>query len=230
MTAVQISDNVARVRERIAQAASRAGRDAGLITLVAVTKRVEPGRIAEAQRAGITDFGESYVQEALRKMDLPAVAGSPSRWHFIGHLQTNKVRDIAGRFVLIESVDSERLAREIGRQSELLNRVTPVLAEVKLDAAATKFGVSPGDVLRFAEALCGITGIELRGLMGMAPYSENAEYSRPAFRALRAVFDTLPTSARRVLSMGMSRDFEVGVEEGATIVRVGTAIFGERTG
>lgn len=220
-----IADNVAHVQERIAQAAERAGRDPAGITLVAVSKMVEPARIREAVEAGIRDLGENYYQEAREKMTL---LGPDIRWHFIGHLQTNKAKHVVGRFALVHSVDSEVLARELGRRAQAAGIVQPVLIEVKLDPATTKFGVEPDAAWSLVERVAQTSGLQLCGLMGMAPWGEKAEAARPHFARLRGLFERLPAECRQTLSMGMTADFEVAIEEGATLVRIGTAIFGRR--
>jgi hypothetical protein len=181
-----------------------------------------------AYRAGVQDFGENYVQEALTKVGDPELSDPALRWHFIGHLQRNKVREIIGRFALIHSVDSLALATEIGRRAEQIGAKAALLLEVKLDQATTKFGILPEQTLATAQAVLDIPGVRLCGLMGMAPFGSNPEAARPAFRTLRTLFDQLPPEAHQVLSMGMSSDFEVAIEEGATMVRIGTALFGNR--
>jgi len=220
-----IAENITRVRERIAEAAARAGRDPAEITLVAVSKTVEPARIREAVEAGILDLGENYYQEVREKMPL---FGPDVRWHFIGHLQTNKARYVAGRFALVHSVDSEALARELGKRALAANTEQPVLIEVKLDPAATKFGVEPDAVPELAAYVAQTPGLQLCGLMGMAPFVDDPEETRPCFAPLRGLFEQLPAEYRQTLSMGMTADFEVAIEEGATLVRIGTAIFGKR--
>lgn len=220
-----IAENIARVRERIAQAAVRAGRKPEEITLVAVTKTVEPARIQAALEAGVRDFGENYYQEAREKLGL---FGPEVRWHFIGHLQTNKARYVAGRFSLVHSLDSEELARELGRRASAIAVTQPVLIEVKLDPSATKFGVDPAVTLDLAARVAAIPGLRFCGLMGMAPILYAPQETRPYFAQLRTLFDRLPPEHRQVLSMGMTADFEVAIEEGATMVRIGTAIFGKR--
>ena len=228
MDADEIAQNVTAIRSRIAQACARSGRDPSLITLVAVTKTVDLPRLRTAYRGGLRDFGENYVQEALTKVGDPDLSDSAIRWHFIGHLQRNKVRDIVGRFALIHSVDSLALALEIGRRAELSGKTVEILLEVKLDPITTKFGIAPEQTLATAQAVLNIPGVRLRGLMGMAPFGAIPEAARPAFRTLRTLFDQLPPEACQVLSMGMSSDFEVAIEEGATMVRIGTALFGRR--
>ena len=228
MDADEIAQNVTAIRSRIAQACARSGRDPSLITLVAVTKTVDLPRLRTAYRGGLRDFGENYVQEALTKVGDPELPDASVHWHFIGHLQRNKVREIIGRFALIQSVDSLALATEIGRRSEAAGRTSDLLLEVKLDATAAKFGLPPEQTLTTAQAVLDIPGVRVRGLMGMAPFGSDPEIARPAFRTLRNLFDQLPAEARQVLSMGMSSDFEVAIEEGATMIRIGTALFGKR--
>lgn len=223
-----LAQNVAAVRTRIAQACERSGRASSSVTLVAVTKTVDLPRIRAVHQAGVRDFGENYVQEALTKVGDPELSGADVRWHFIGHLQRNKVREIVGRFTLIHSVDSLALATEIGRRSQQIGTTAELLLEVKLDTAAAKFGILPEQTLTMAQAVLDIPGVRLCGLMGMAPFGTDPEVARPAFRTLRTLFNQLPTEARQVLSMGMSSDFEVAIEEGATLVRIGTALFGKR--
>ena len=223
-----LTRNVGAIRTRIAQACARSGRASSSVTLIAVTKTVELPRIHTVHQAGVSDFAENYVQEALTKVGDPGLLSAGVRWHFIGHLQRNKVREILTRFTLIHSVDSLALATEIGRRAQAISRATEILLEVKLDAAATKFGILPEQTLATAQAVLDIPGVRLCGLMGMAPFGSHPEEARPAFRILRTLFDKLPTEAQQVLSMGMSSDFEVAIEEGATMVRIGTALFGKR--
>jgi PLP dependent protein len=220
-----IAENIARVRDRIVRAAEKSGRDPSGITLVAVTKTVNVERIGEAVQAGVTDLGENYYQEARDKLPL---FGPEVRWHFIGHLQTNKAKYVAGRFPLVQSVDSEALAQELGRRAVQAGGVQDVLIEVKLDPVTTKFGVEPERALDLAARVAEIPGVGLKGLMGMAPFSENPDSARPFFRTLHGLFAGLPATQRQVLSMGMTGDFETAIEEGATLVRIGTAIFGSR--
>lgn len=226
--APNVAPNVARVRAQIARAAERAGRNPADITLVAVTKTVPPVRIAEAYAAGIRDFGENYVQEALPKIAAPELALPGLRWHFIGHLQSNKARFVAGQFVLIQSVDSQSLAEELSRRAAKINRTVDILLEVKIDPAETKHGLPIDRLQATAGQISTIAGARLRGLMGVPPYGVDPETVRPYFRRLRTLFETLPPEARSTLSMGMTHDFEVAIEEGATLVRLGTALFGRR--
>jgi pyridoxal phosphate enzyme (YggS family) len=220
-----IADNIARVRERIARAAERAGRDPAAITLVAVSKTVPPERVREAVAAGIRDLGENYYQEARDKLPL---FGPEVRWHFIGHLQTNKAKYIAGRFALVHSIDSDELARELGKRALAAGGEQPVLVEVKLDPEAAKFGVEPDAAPDLVSRVAEIPGLRLQGLMGMAPFVDDPDRTRPYFAQLRGLFELLPIEHRQILSMGMTSDFEIAIEEGATMVRIGTAIFGQR--
>ncbi len=221
-----IAENIESVRQRIASAAARAGRCPEEITLIGVTKTVDVGRMREACACGISDFGENYVQEVRGKLEqFPESV----HWHFIGHLQTNKARYVAGRFAMVHSVDSFELAVELGTRAARMDTIQPILIEVKLDLADTKFGVTIDQCLSFAERVAAIEGVDLQGFMGMAPYGTAPELARPYFRALRERFEGLPSPHHRGLSMGMTGDFEVAIEEGATHVRIGTAIFGSRS-
>jgi len=227
----EIVQRVEIVRERIEKAALRAGRRAQEINLIAVTKMVEPERILTAIKAGITDFGENRVQEAAVK--IPALPQSV-RWHFVGHLQSNKARKAVTLFDCIHSVDSPKLAERLDRISSEVGKETPVLIQVDLGGEPTKYGVGPEELMETAEQMAGLKRIQVIGLMAIPPYRENPEDVRPFFRQLAALLRELnerkifPTELIH-LSMGMSHDFEVAIEEGATMIRVGTAIFGERS-
>lgn len=223
-----IADRLAQVRNRIARAVARAGRDADEITLVAVTKRVTVARIVEAYAAGARDFGESYVQEAIDKLEDIRLSATGVRWHFIGHLQSNKVRDVVGRFSLIHSVDTITLATTISRRAHSVGATADILLEVLLDPSGSKFGFAPDAVLGAASKVAALPGVRLLGLMGMAPYGDVPEEARSYFRMLGSLYSMLPAEHRKILSMGMSGDYEIAIEEGATMVRIGTAIFGER--
>jgi pyridoxal phosphate enzyme (YggS family) len=224
-----IADNITEVHARIAQAAERAGRAPSSVRLVAVTKTVDTARVRAALEAGITDFGENYVQEARVKIpEVNAGQAMPPTWHLIGHLQSNKAKYSVELFSLIHSVENLALAEEIGRQASKRAKIQEILIEVNLTGSDARTGVSPDNALRLAEQVKAVPGIKLRGLMGMAPYSENAEETRPHFRTLRTLWGRLPEENRHELSMGMSNDFEIAVEEGATLVRIGTALFGAR--
>ncbi len=228
MTDYELRRNITDVRDRIVRACQKAGRDETDVTLVAVSKKVSESRIAAAIDEGIQHFGESYVQEASEKIACPALQNRGVEWHFIGHLQRNKVREITGKFELIHSVDSIALAEEISRRSTLNGMVTPILLEIRLDMTAPKYGFLLEDLDSALAIVQAYPGVLVRGLMGIPPYSDIAEDSRPPFQKLKSLFDKLPAINRTVLSMGMSGDFEIAIEEGATHVRVGTAIFGQR--
>jgi pyridoxal phosphate enzyme (YggS family) len=217
-----IRANVERVRERIARAAERAGRRPDDVLLVAVSKTVEAERVRAAVAAGITALGENRVQEARAKI---AEIGRPVAWHLIGHLQTNKARDAVELFDVIHSVDRIELARELDRRAHARDRVVKVLLQVNAGGEATKGGVAPEAVAETLEALVPLRNLAVRGLMTIPPEVERAEEARGWFQALRKLAER---HALPELSMGMSGDFEVAVEEGATMVRVGTAIFGPR--
>ncbi len=217
------AENLARVQERMAGAAARVGRAASDITLVAVTKKQSVETIAQALAAGVTNLGENYVQEAGDKQ---AVLGrNAAQWHLIGHLQGNKARAAAGMFDLIQGVDSVSLACALGRRARALGKTQAVLLQVHLGTEATKSGFAPEEALDAAAEAAQVPGIAVQGLMGIAPAGEDA---RPFFRQLRRLFDGLPPAHRQTLSMGMTGDFEDALAEGATMIRVGTALFGPR--
>lgn len=224
----QIAEKLAQVRRRVALAAARAGRDPAAVRLVAVSKTHPADSVAEAAADAQTIFGESRVQEAREK--IPSCPPG-LEWHFIGHLQKNKVRQALPLFHLFHSVDTEALARTMDRVSAETGTETAVLLEVNVSGEATKHGFTPDALRTLFPALAALARLRLRGLMTMAPYSENPESARPFFRALRELRDELSAAhglPLPELSMGMSGDFEQAVEEGATLVRVGTFIFGER--
>jgi pyridoxal phosphate enzyme (YggS family) len=247
----KMTENLASVRERIELAASRAGRRAEEITLIAVSKTHSARKVQELYEAGVRHFGENRVQE--RESKLPHVAGLDAKWHMIGHVQKNKAARAAGLFDSIDSVDSAALAEKLDRAREEFNpestensktstesvhfasgNLLRVLIEVKLDPEPAKSGVKSDDAPRLLEALMRMPHLDLRGLMGVPPYFDNPEEARPHFRRLRELRDAIRTQMGAellpVLSMGMSHDFEIAIEEGATEVRVGTALFGEREG
>jgi pyridoxal phosphate enzyme (YggS family) len=229
---VSISSNLAAVRGRLEQAARAAGRDPAHIRLVAVSKTCPAAAVREAFAAGQLDFGENRVQEALQK--IRETAELHSRWHLVGHLQSNKARKVAGPFAYVHSVDSVELLTRLDQAATAERAAPKLLIQVDLAGEATKFGAPESALPQLVEAAEGLQSAELVGLMLLPPYSEDPEQSRPWFRRLREIRDGLitqgvPASRLRELSMGMSHDFHVAVEEGATIVRVGTAIFGERT-
>jgi hypothetical protein len=225
-----VAERLTLVRARIARAAERARRDPASITLIGVTKGVEPARIEAAIAAGLHELGENRVQEAL-----PKIAALPAgvRWHLVGHLQRNKARAAAGAFAVIHSVDRLRLAEVLDRAAGELGRRLPVLVEVNVAGEATKFGCAPAEVEALIAGLGTCQHLVPVGLMTVAPLVHDPEAVRPVFRRLRELRDRLwghPGAAGSgELSMGMSGDFEVAIEEGATMVRIGRAIFGERT-
>lgn len=229
MNSTPLSETLADISERLSLAAQRTGRSAGDIRVVAVTKMVGIARIEEAYSLGLREFGENYVQEFVMKAASIAPLHDDIKWHFIGHLQTNKVREVVGKAALIHSVDSVHLVNEIAKRSRLNGSTTQILLQVKLDPADTKYGVEPEQMPHFVEQVFGTDGIALIGLMGMAPFSENPEEARPCFRRLRQLFDDLPHECRQILSMGMTGDFEVAIEEGANLVRIGSGLFGKRS-
>ena len=227
-----IAERVAAVRERIARAAERASRSPADVRLVAVSKTHPPEAVREAFAAGVRDFGENRVQEAEPKIAATAeLAAAGLSWHLVGHLQTNKARRAAGLFGLVQSIDSVELALRLARAGEESGRAVRGLVEVDLAGEASKFGLPEPELVPALEALRRRPGLRLEGLMVLPPFLDDVEAVRPYFRRLRALRDRALAEgllAAGELSMGMSHDFEAAVEEGATIVRVGTAIFGER--
>jgi PLP dependent protein len=226
-----IARNVESIRLRIGRACLRAGRDPAEVTLVAVSKTFAAGLVAEAVDAGVADVGENYVQELLAKRN--DLADKAIRWHFIGHLQTNKVKYIAPWVHLIHAVDSTELAQEINRRAGRAGRTVDLLVEVNTTGEQSKFGVQPEQTIPFIRSLAEFENIRVAGLMTMGPFLPDPEGSRPMFRRLRelqaeATKLGLPNATMQFLSMGMTGDFEVAIDEGATHVRIGTAIFGSR--
>jgi len=236
---LMITARLTAIRERIARAAARSGRPPDAVTLVAVTKTFAPGLVRDAWQAGLREFGENRVQEAAAKIPaaaaLIAAADAGITWHLIGHLQTNKARLAAELFHLVHSVDSPRVADELDRQAALREARLGVLIEVNTSGEVTKHGVTPQGLARLVDHVLAREALELRGLMTVGPLVSSAEEARPAFRLLARLAaderrrlgarDALP-----VLSMGMSDDFDVAIEEGATMIRLGRALFGERAG
>jgi len=227
VTTVGIAPRWAAVRARVEAACVRAGRDPGEVTVIAVSKLHPATAIREAVEAGVRDLGENYAQELVAKQAEVASLAAPVRWHFIGRLQRNKAKLVAGKVALIHAVDSIELGIEIGRRAITRGAVQSVLIAVNLAGEATKGGVPGEAVAALVDQLADTPGIQLDGLMTMPPPAEDPELSRPHFRALRHLRDGLRRPLP-VLSMGMSADFEVAIAEGATHVRIGTAIFGER--
>jgi len=227
----EIHTNIEHIQQKIAHAAIKSGRKPQDVTLVAVTKTIPIGPIEEALRAGINHVGENRVQEAQQKY--PSI-GNRANWHLIGHLQTNKVKHALSLFQLIHSVDRLTLAEEISQQSIKREMVARVLIQVNIARETTKFGLDPSATVEFVEHLAHLPGLKVEGLMTIAPYVENPEEVRPVFRELQRQAENikrlnLPGVSMEILSMGMTGDFMVAIEEGATLVRVGTGIFGSRS-
>lgn len=221
MRLATIAERIAHVRERVQGAAERAGRSPADVTIVAVSKSVTPQAIEEAATAGIAHLGESRVQEAAAK--IPGLRELSVTWHLVGHLQTNKAKTALELFDIIHSVDSLHLAEVLSQRAQ---RPLPVFLEVNVTGEASKLGFPPEDVAAAAQAVARLPRLDLRGLMTVAPWTRDPEAVRPVFRQLRRLRDAI---SLRELSIGMSDDFEVAIEEGATLVRIGRAIFGERT-
>lgn len=260
MGTAELGERIAAVRSRIANACQRCGRNPSTVTLVAVTKGVSAATIQEAVACGLTNLGENRVQEARRKQQEIAMVGEGSRvkggihpttpftlhpvkWHMIGHLQRNKAKDAVELFEVVHSLDSAALAEELerhaARQGEGLRvkgegksaNPLEVFIQVNISGEQTKFGCSPDDAMTLAKRITGLPHLRLAGLMTIPPFVDNPELSRPLFRSLRELRDSLvsqlhPPPSTLHLSMGMSQDFEVAIEEGADVVRIGTAIFG----
>jgi hypothetical protein len=225
-----IAKNIHTIRHRIAAAAAKSQRNPNSIKLLAVTKTVSPAYLGEAMEAGITMFGENYVQEAKEKI---AVIGPRAQWHMIGHLQTNKAKYAVNLFNYIHSVDRMDLARELDKKALLTGRKMNILIEVNVSGEKTKNGIPAAAALSLVKDVSGLKNLFVRGLMTMAPYSDNPENARQYFVGLRNLRDDIIRAGisgvqMEELSMGMTDDFEVAIEEGATIVRIGRAIFGER--
>jgi PLP dependent protein len=227
-----VAANLAAVKERMSAACRRARRQPDSVTLIAVTKTVGIDAIAAAWRLGLRDFGENRVQEA--RLKIPALAGMPACWHLIGRLQGNKAGHAVDLFQMIQSVDSVELATQLSRRLSARNATMPVLLEVNIAGEPTKAGFSSDgdDLAKAARAIIGLPGVVAMGLMTVAPQANDPESVRCYFAALRRLLERLKADAAgadwRHLSMGMTDDFEIAIEEGATMVRLGRAIFGER--
>ena len=220
-----------RVRERIKKAADAGNRSVDTIRLIAVSKTVPAGVVKEAVAAGVTDLGENYIQEAREKIE--SLATLPVNWHFIGHLQSNKAKYAVRLFDLIHSVDSLKLAKELDKYAKKAGKIQSVLIQVNIAKEDTKAGVYVENTRQLLRDISQLENISIRGLMTMPPYFNAPEKARPFFAALRELRDrindeAIPHVSLDDLSMGMTGDFETAIEEGATIVRIGTAIFGER--
>lgn len=229
----EIAANLASVRTRIDDAARRVGRAPADVTLVAVSKQQAFDAIAAAYAVGQRDFGENRLEELLPKADEARRRGlTDIRWHMIGTIQSRKSAQAVGPWTLIHSVDRLKLAQRLSRDAVSAGVVMPVLLEVNVSGEASKHGFTPQGVTEAVEELVALPGIQVRGLMTMAPYFDEPEATRPVFRGLCKLRDSLvahpSTHAWRELSMGMTNDFEIAVEEGATLVRIGSAIFGAR--
>ncbi len=226
---MSIAENLAIVNRRIAEAALQAGRQPEEVTLVAVSKTHGADMVAQAYAAGQAVFGENYVQESRDK--IPAVGPGPA-WHFIGHLQSNKARLAAELYDVVQSVDRLKLAKGLSRRALELDKTLGVLLQVNVGGEAQKSGCAPEDAPALAQAVADLEGLDLMGLMTMPPFFDDPQRARPLFAQLRELAlqlgPDLPAGSMRHLSMGMSGDFEAAIVEGATLVRVGTAIFGER--
>lgn len=226
-----IAENIEKIKERIAQASRRVNRDPSEIILLAATKDVPAELISKAIEAGITDIGENKVQEARPKYEALASKYPNLIWHMIGHLQTNKVKKTLEIFSKVQSVDSLRLAQEIDKRAREASKKVDVLVEVNTSGEATKFGVKPEEALELIKCISGLPNIKVTGLMTIGPLVEDTEKARPSFKMLRNLRGeitkaNIPNVEMKHLSMGMTDDFEVAIEEGSNIVRIGRAIFG----
>lgn len=223
---------VTAIRKEMAETARSVGRNPDEIILVGVSKRHSAEQVTEAVDAGITILGENYIQEAVEKIEtLGADLGAS--WHFIGHLQTNKTRFAVHHFDLIHTVDSVKLAREIDKRARKINKVQKILVQINISQESSKSGMAASDALALVREAAQFENISVRGLMGMPPFFDDPEEARPFFKELTRIRSdiqaaNIPNIAMEHLSMGMSGDFKAAIEEGATMVRIGTAIFGER--
>ena len=225
---MDLAGNLHAVQQRIVAACARVGREPGSVTLLGATKSQPPEAVSDAARLGLTVFGESKVQEAKAK--IPSCPGR-LRWHMIGHLQSNKCRDAVGLFEMIQSVDSLHLAEELNRRAEQAARTMPILLEVNAGGEGSKFGYRPEQLQAELMRINALSRLEIHGLMTVPPWTPNPEKVRPIFRQLRELKEKCEQTLGAPLphlSMGMSGDFEVAIEEGATLVRIGTALFGPR--
>ena len=225
-----IQVNIADIKEEIKQICHSCGRNPEDITLVVVTKTVDPERINYAVDCGVSNLGENKVQEIMDKYE---TVSKNIKWHLIGHLQTNKVKYIIDKVELIHSVDSVKLAEEISKRAERYDITKDVLVQINVAEEETKFGIGLEEAVNFVKSISAFDNIRIKGLMTIAPYSENPEGVRLVFRQLREKFDelsqmNLPNTEMKYLSMGMSNDYRIAIEEGANMIRIGTAIFGKR--
>jgi pyridoxal phosphate enzyme (YggS family) len=232
----ELAQRIATIRARVAAAMERAGRAPDSVSIVAVSKTMPPHAVIAAASHGMSHFGENRVQEARDKISAVAAAGLTTlRWELIGHLQTNKAARAVELFARVQTVDSVRLAEALSLRAHQLGRVLPILLEVNVAGEASKSGAAPQEIVGMARAIAALPNLQMEGLMTVAPLVDDPERVRPIFRQMRALRETLsaeipigPDGGWSELSMGMTDDFEVAIEEGATLVRIGRAIFGER--
>jgi len=222
---------IQNIKKRIEEAADRCGRDPSTVRLVAVSKTIPVDRVKEAIEAGVTVLGENYIQEAREKFN--RLATYPVSWHFIGHLQSNKAKYAVRLFDLIHSVDSLKLARELNKHAQKNAKIQNILIQINISKESSKFGADAATVLDLMNPVRHLENLSVKGLMTMPPFFNDPEKARPYFSALRNLRDRIrqeapPEITLDELSMGMTGDFEVAIQEGATLVRIGTAIFGER--
>ena len=222
---------IQNIIKRIQEAADRCGRDPSTVRLVAVSKTIPVDKVKEAIDAGVTVLGENYIQEAREKFN--RLATFPVSWHFIGHLQSNKAKYAVRLFDLIHSVDSLKLARELNKHAQKNAKIQNILIQINISKESSKSGADAANVLDLIDQVCHLENLSVKGLMTMPPFFNDPEKARPYFSALRNLRDRIrqeapPEITLDELSMGMTGDFEVAIEEGATLVRIGTAIFGER--
>ena len=228
---IDITRNLENVQSKVRTACEKSGRNFDEITLVAVSKTQSPASISALANLGVTNFGENRVQEFLEKQ--PQIEHDLV-WHMIGHLQTNKVKSIIDKVALIHSADSLRLIQEIDKQAKAREKIMEILVEINIAAEESKFGIDPGELPEFLTNIVGFSNVMVKGLMCIAPYVENPEENRLYFRKMRQMFiDSKDICANNInmqyLSMGMTNDYEVAIEEGANMIRIGTAIFGARS-
>ncbi len=226
-----IADNIEEIRKNIEKICLRAGRNPKEIQLIAVSKTFGEEKILEAMKSGIVDFGENYVQEILEKQQ--HLQKNLLRWHFIGHLQSNKVKYIIDWVYMIHSVESETLAKKIQKRAEKIGRTIPILVEVNTSEEATKFGARPEKAVEFIRSIAHFPNLEIQGLMTIGPFTLDVAQTRTAFQTLKSIFNevnakNILSKPMQHLSMGMTHDYEIAIEEGATMLRIGTAIFGKR--
>lgn len=229
-----VSELLIEIQKRVATAAEKAGRSPKDVRLIAVSKGQPAEKLKEALEAGQQDFGENYAQEFSEHVGAVHEPPTQIQWHFIGHLQRNKVKQILPHVFLIHSVDSLELAQEIDKRAAALNKIQPILIEVNLGGEDSKTGISPENIEKLVRSINSLSHLDLQGFMTIPPFHENPEEVRPYFRRLREIRDAINNQlvykhALSALSMGMTQDFEVAIEEGSTMVRVGTGIFGKRS-